>query len=402
MTIAIDSVERLRVAGEGKFLTMLASRIRRGCLEIAYPDGARRVFSGSADGHKATLELLDERAVRHVITGGATGFAEAYMDGHVDSPDLKALLHLVIDNEEQIGADLRGYFWYRALSRLQHLARPNSRSGSRRNIARHYDLGNGFYGAWLDEGMNYSAGVYKSPTDDLSGAQENKYRQIAEHLQPAPGDHILELGCGWGGLAEWLAQAHGCRVTAITISEAQYTYAKARVARAGLADRVDVQLRDYRDVQGTFDHILSVEMIEAVGEAYWPVFFERLCARLRPGGRAVLQAITIGEPYFGAYRGSADFIRQYIFPGGMLPTLSVIRDQAARAGLRTSQTVAFGADYGRTLDQWAERFNSAWPEIAAMGFDQRFRQMWNYYLAYCAVGFETGRTNVHHVVLQND
>ncbi len=402
MTITIDGLDRLRAAGETKLLVAAASKIQKGRLEIAFPGGERRVFGGLAVGRSASVDMHDDAAVRRILSGGATGFGEAYVEGLVDTPDLKTLLRWTIDNYAAIGEEMRGRVWYRLLLRLHHLARPNSRAGSRRNIASHYDLGNDFYAAWLDPGMNYSAGVYQGADDDLAAAQANKYRQIADLLDVQPGQHLLEIGCGWGGLAEWLAGEHGCRVTAITISAAQHAYATQRIAAAGLGDRVEVVLRDYRDVEGTFDRIVSVEMIEAVGERYWPTYFSVLRDRLRSGGRAVLQAITIADDHFDAYRRSADFIRRYIFPGGMLLSLPVIDAQARAVGLRGAGTKSFGKDYARTLDDWSARFGSAWPRIAEMGFDQRFRRMWHYYLTYCAVGFETGRTDVHHIALAKD
>ena len=284
MTVTIDGLERLRAVGEKKLLVAAASKVRSGRLEIAFPEGERRVFGGSAPGRSVSLLVRDYGAVRRILTGGATGFGEAYVDGLVDSPDLKSLMRWAVDNQREIGEELRGRTWHRVALRLHHLARPNSRSGSRRNIASHYDLGNAFYAAWLDPGLNYSAGVYRRTGEDLAAAQENKYRRIAELLQVKGSDYILEIGCGWGGLAEWLARERGCRVTAITISEAQYAYAKERIAEAGLRSLVDIQLRDYRDVGGSFDKIVSVEMIEAVGERYWSTYFATLRDRLHPGG----------------------------------------------------------------------------------------------------------------------
>ena len=402
MTITIDGLERLRAVGEKRFLIAAASKVRRGRLEIVFPDGERRVFGGSLTGLNVSLLVRDYAAVRRILTGGATGFGEAYVDGLVDSPDLKSLMRWAVDNEREIGGELRGRTWYRAALRLHHLTRRNSRSGSRRNIASHYDLGNAFYAAWLDPGMNYSSAIYTQAGDSLADAQENKYRRLAELLKIKSGEHVLELGCGWGGLAEWLAREHGCRVTAITISQAQYSYAKERIAQAGLGDLVDIKLCDYRDLGGRFDKIVSVEMIEAVGERYWPIYFGALRDRLNTGGRAVLQAITIADEHFFAYRRSADFIRRYIFPGGMLPSVAVIEDQARKIGLRSAEKKSFGADYARTLDTWAAQFNTAWPRIAGLGFDQEFRRLWNYYLTYCAIGFETRRTDVHHLVLVKD
>ena len=275
--------------------------------------------------------------------------------------------------------------------------RPNTLSGAKRNIAKHYDLGNDFYGAWLDPSMTYSAALFATQGEDLTPAQARKYRTLARLAGLRPGDRVLEIGCGWGGFAFWAAREIGCRVTALTISKAQHEHAKMHLQGSGLAERVELRLQDYRECQGTFDAIVSVEMLEAVGERYWPTYFRSLQRCLRPGGRAALQVITIDDRHFEAYRRNADFIQRHIFPGGCLPSPTVLRAGIESAGFRLTADQGYARDYDRTLELWTERFAQAWPEIAKLGFDDRFKRMWHYYFAYCRAGFRTGRIDLRQV-----
>ena len=277
--------------------------------------------------------------------------------------------------------------------RFWHKRRDNTHKGSRRNIAAHYDLGNAFYAQWLDPGMTYSSAKYLAPDASLEAAQDEKYRTILDQLALKPGDRLLEIGFGWGGLAE-RAIARGTHVTGLTLSAQQLAYTQDRLSRSGVADKSDLRFQDYRDVRGTFDAIASIEMIEAVGEAHWPHYFKTLSDRLKPGGVAAVQAITIDERYFESYRRQADFIQRYIFPGGMLPTVTRMGLEAQRAGLSFETVDRFGASYAVTLDVWRERFRMRWPEIKAQGFDERFRRMWEYYLTYCELGFKNGDIDV--------
>jgi cyclopropane-fatty-acyl-phospholipid synthase len=334
------------------------------------------------------------------VTGGAIGFAESYMDGDWDTPDLAALLTLAAANEQHLRSTLAGTTPGRLLARLVHLTRRNTRRGAARNIARHYDLGNAFYEAWLDPTMTYSSAYFGSGDFDLASAQIAKYRRLARIGRIGPEHHVLEIGCGWGGFAAWAAREIGCRVTGITISPAQQRWAAARIQQEGLADRVSIRLQDYRDVEGHFDRIASIEMIEAVGERYWARFFENAKARLNAGGIAALQVITMDDRYFERYRRGADFIQRYIFPGGMLPSPGALRRHEVAAGFRLLADHGFGNDYARTLEAWRMQFESAWPSIASIGFDDRFRRMWRYYLAYCEAGFRTGRIDVRQIALE--
>jgi cyclopropane-fatty-acyl-phospholipid synthase len=277
---------------------------------------------------------------------------------------------------------------------LRHRRRENTRTGSKRNILAHYDLGNRFYEAWLDRSMTYSSAKFDAQVADLESAQQAKYRALAEHLALKPGDHVLEIGCGWGGFAEFAARECGARVTGITISDEQLHYARERMRRAGLESQVEIRSQDYRDVQGQFDKVASIEMFEAVGEKYWPAYFAKIAAVLKPGGRAALQIITIKDELFQHYSGRVDFLQRYIFPGGMLASLERLKEETAKAGLAWRKAEAFGQSYAETLAEWARRFAGKWEDIRALGFDEKFKRLWLFYLGYCEAGFRTGRTNV--------
>lgn len=369
-------------------------RLERGGLLLKLPDG--RALKFGPDVRTAVLHVRDWRVFGAIAAKGDIGFAEAYMDGDWSTPDLAALLTLFAANRDAIDRAVSGGIVTGALQRVKHLLNANTRRGSRRNIAAHYDLGNEFYALWLDPSMTYSSALFEGDrARSLEQAQEAKIRRALDRIAPQPGDHILEIGCGWGALAEIAAREYGCRVTGITLSREQLRYAEQRIARAGLADRVRLELRDYRDVRDRYDHIVSIEMIEAVGERYWPAFFATVAGALAPGGKACLQAITIDDRRFDSYRSGTDFIQQYIFPGGMLPSPSRFRAEAARQGLALTGERAFGRDYAETLRRWRQVFLRRTSEVRALGYDERFIRMWDFYLAYCEAGFETLCTDVH-------
>jgi cyclopropane-fatty-acyl-phospholipid synthase len=332
------------------------------------------------------------------VTGGDVGFAEAYADGDWSTPDLRALFDLALQNEAALTRTTDGWWVTRALRRLYHRQRANSRRGSRWNIAAHYDLGNDFYAKWLDRGMNYSSALYESDVQTIEQAQAAKLTRVVELLEIEGGERVLEIGCGWGGMADRLVRDHACLLTGVTLSIEQLSYARRRLADA--EGRADLRLQDYRDIEGRFDRIVSIEMMEAVGEEYWALYFDTLRERLRDGGIAVLQIITIAEERFAAYRARPDFIQRHIFPGGMLPTDDIIRSEAARAGLRLVAHECFGQSYARTLQEWRLRFLQSWPQLERMGFDRRFRRLWEYYLIYCEAGFRSGATCVAFYKLQ--
>lgn len=381
-------------------LLRLASALEVGRLIVTAPDGARHCFTGRSaapDGvHLQTAELIlhSPAAARGLLLGGPVGFAEAYIDGDWRSPDLPALLELAARNEKALPLDGWGRMAAQAINGVVHRLRDNTRRGSRRNIAFHYDLGNDFYQRWLDVGMQYSSALYRRPDQTLEAAQEEKLRRAAALLDVRPGDAVLEIGCGWGALAERLIRGYDANVVGLTLSAEQKAWAEQRLMLERAAGKADIRLQDYRDVAGSFDRIASIEMIEAVGQARWPLYFRALRDRLKPGGAAVVQAIVIADDRFPAYRREVDFIQRHVFPGGMLPCPSEMEKQAQAAGLIVDHVEMFGDSYARTLMEWRRRFHAAWPALAGGKFDDRFRRLWDYYLAYCEGGFRAGVIDV--------
>ncbi|MCE7901190.1 MAG: class I SAM-dependent methyltransferase [Gammaproteobacteria bacterium PRO9] len=376
----------------------LLSRIDQGQLTLVLPSGEQIEHRGHHPGPSATLVVHRWRGIRKLAGQGDLGFAEAYIDGDWSSPDLTALLELAARNIERLDSRLSGLLPVRLLNRLRHLLRMNSKPGSRKNISFHYDLGNAFYQCWLDPGMSYSSALYEDPGQTLEKAQEAKLERIVDLLDVGGGERVLEIGCGWGALALRLARS-GCHVTGITLSAEQLVFARQRADQEDLARNIALELSDYRDTKGTFDRIVSIEMLEAVGEAYWPLYFKTLQGRLKCGGLAVLQVITIDKTRFETYRRSADFIQRHVFPGGMLPTREIIVEQAGSANLDLVATQGFGLDYARTLYEWRKRFLASWPKIREMGFPDRFRRLWEYYLCYCEAGFKARTIDVGFYVL---
>ncbi|MGB2495392.1 MAG: class I SAM-dependent methyltransferase [Candidatus Puniceispirillaceae bacterium] len=379
-------------------LLALFSRLQYGHLTVTLPDGTQRVFVGAEPGPKAELTITRMSAVSRILGDGKMGFCEAVMEGEIDSPSMSSLIELAVMHDSMLSKQMTANFWRRVGLRLFHGMRRNSKTGAARNISYHYDLGNEFYAAWLDQTMTYSSAVFDRETDDLATAQTNKYRRLADLADIQPGDHVLEIGCGWGGFAKYAIEERGARVTGITISREQHDFARQRLADAGLNGRGDVRLIDYRDLNGTFDKIVSIEMFEAVGQAYWPTYFNAVASLLKPGGRAALQAITIEDYAFEEYRREPDFIQRYIFPGGMLPSMPKLEQPVAEAGLTLVDEIGFGLDYARTLAEWRNRFQEAWPQLATGRFDTRFKRMWELYLSYCEGGFRAGMIDVKHLL----
>jgi cyclopropane-fatty-acyl-phospholipid synthase len=365
-----------------------------GKLTFVMPSGRELRLEGQRPGADARIIIRDFRFMRRVLAAGDIGFAEGYMAKEWDTPDLSAVLHAMSLNADRIKRLLLGNPVSWAKNLISHAMNANTRAGSKKNIHAHYDLGNAFYGRWLDRTMTYSSAVFEDADRDLAAAQTAKYRALAKSMDLQPGHRVLEIGCGWGGFAEFAAREVGAKVTGITISQEQFDFARKRMADQGLADKVDLRLVDYRDVTGQFDRIASIEMFEAVGERYWPTYFGKVRDLLKPGGRAGLQIITIRDEFFASYRRRADFIQKYIFPGGMLPSEKKLREQTNRANLGWTGIRRFGQDYADTLSQWGVRFQDAWDDIAKLGFDERFRRLWLFYLAYCEAGFRSGRTDV--------
>ena len=380
-----------------------ASRIAVGQLTVVLPDGSRRVFGdpASAERDRAEIRIHDRQAVVRLLLGGETGGGEAYVDGLWSSPDLAGLLAWAARNRDALALSAG---WFRVPAQLArtvaHRRRRNSRAGARRNIAAHYDLGNDFYRLWLDETMTYSSAVFETPEQSLGDAQRAKYRRIADRAGLRAGMHVLEIGSGWGGFAMYAARELGCRVTTITISREQFELARARIADAGLADRVDVQLRDYRDLTGTYDAVVSIEMLEAVGAAHYRTFFNVCDRSLRPGGRLSLQVITFPDAAYEQQLRGANWIQTYVFPGGLCPSLSVIERSTRETGLLIRGVTDIADSYVRTLRAWREAFLARADGVRALGFDERFVRMWEYYLALSEAGFATGVSQDLQIVFE--
>jgi cyclopropane-fatty-acyl-phospholipid synthase len=366
----------------------------RGRLTIVLPSGRARRIGDPATGPRATIRLNNFGVLAKGLRRGPVGFAEAYIAGDVECDDLTAFFRFVVQNRRVLMTTNPGLFRRAAADAAYHLARRNTREGARQNISEHYDLGNEFYAEWLDPTMTYSSAYFTDRDQSLEDAQIAKYRRVADLAGVAEGSRVLEIGCGWGGFAEFAAGTRGAAVTAITLSRRQLDYASDRIKQAGLDQSAEFRFQDYRDTEGQYDQVCSIEMIEAVGEEHWPDYFRTVHDRLKPGGAAAIQAITIDELDFEDYRRNVDFIQRYIFPGGMLLTKKVIEEQARAAGLIPEASENFRLSYARTLQRWQDKFMQRWPAIARMGFDEAFRRKWIYYLSYCAAGFIEGSIDV--------
>jgi cyclopropane-fatty-acyl-phospholipid synthase len=382
----------------------LLRQLRVGSLDLQLPDGSQAHFGGHGDQGepRAAIRLHDWSVCSAALKSGDIGFAESFIAGGWTSPDVVALLKLFIANRDAVESMIYGSWWGSLAYRLKHLLNRNSRQGSRKNIHAHYDIGNPFYRLWLDETMNYSSAMFEGDfSKPTSEAQAVKVRRAIRECELQPGQRLLEIGCGWGALAECAAGEFGAHVTGVTLSTEQLDFARDRVARAGLAERTELRLQDYRDIDdGPFDAIASIEMFEAVGREYWGSFFASLRDKLKPGGRACIQTITIRDDLFERYVRSSDFIQQYIFPGGLLPSPSAFRAEAAKAGLEVVNECAFGFCYAETLRRWRQQFLKQDPQVRQLGFDTRFMRIWEFYLAYCEAAFDTGNTNVMQFTLR--
>lgn len=376
-------------------------QVEVGQLTIDFPSGHRQIFGKGDATPQAVLKVRDLRLIPRMLFSGDLGLAESFLKGEWETPNLSDLLTIGSLNLDELSDALQSGWLSRVQGRLRHSMRANTKRGSRRNIAAHYDLGNDFYRPWLDPTMTYSSALFDDLNEPLTVAQHRKYAHLAEALNIQPGDRVLEIGCGWGGFAEYAAATYGCEIIGLTLSTEQADYARARMERAGLADRVDIRLQDYRDIQGVFDKIVSIEMFEAVGVENWPVYFETLHQRLKPGGRAAVQTITIEDRRFASYRRTPDFIQHYIFPGGVLPSPAKFVESADAQGLTITNEHFFGPSYAETLRRWKSAFLEAWPQIQELGFDERFQRMWLYYLCYSEVGFDTGKIDVAQFTIEH-
>lgn len=375
------------------FLQRMLRKIDCGEILLQTPGGRRVLIGGKRSGEQTHVTIHSWKSMLRLLTSGDLGFAEAYLAGEWSTPNIYSFLSAA-GRRSVDAASFEGLKPPQPWTKFRHALNRNTRRGSRRNIAAHYDLGNDFYRLWLDPSLTYSSAIYSSPGETLDKAQLNKLDRVVDLLDLSGGERVLEIGCGWGALAERMIERAGCHVTGLTLSTEQLSHARTLLARRGFARQSDLRLQDYRDADGTHDRVVSIEMLEAVGEAYWPVFFDNLRQRLAPKGVAVLQVITIDQNRFEGYRQRPEFIQRYIFPGGMLPTRQILEQLVAKAGLRSVSSEFFGDSYARTLAEWHLRFLEAWPSIKELGFDLRFKRMWEYYLAYCRLGFEIGALNV--------
>ncbi len=412
MTMVLENPSRPPVPLSARLALRLLENIRHGQLVLHGPSGFRRVYGQRSEpwpgdpSEPIELRLSDWSVLGQALAKGDIGFADAYMQGRWTTNHLPGLLRLLVRNRHAVESAIQGRVWALLIDRLQHLFRGNTKRQARKNIEAHYDLGNAFYAQWLDLTMTYSSALFDqkgawNSDVDLQEGQHNKIdRAIAalELTQTEPA--TLEIGCGWGGLTVRRLQQHPGRHVGITLSPSQRTWAMDSLSQLGMASRGDIRLQDYRDVQESFDAIVSIEMIEAVGQAYWPSYFDMIDRCLRPGGRAVIQAIVIADHLFDRYRRGTDFIQKYIFPGGMLISPSAFDQQVQRTSLRKADQFAFGPDYARTLRLWLENFDRQWAVIQTQGFDDRFARMWRFYLAYCEAGFQSGDIDVVQYALQ--
>jgi cyclopropane-fatty-acyl-phospholipid synthase len=386
-------------AAARKVLGQLA-HLRHGSLSVQLPGGTvQRMGAGEP---AASITLHNWKTFAAVLAHGDIGLADSYAAGHWSTPSLPAVLRVLTRNRHDIEQMVYGRWWGRLIHRVRHLLRRNSRNGSRRNIQAHYDLGNSFYDLWLDETMNYSAALFGGDASlPMPQAQAAKMARALRQARVEPGSRVLEIGCGWGALAEMAAANFGAHVTGVTLSTEQLAYAVQRLAKSGMADRAQLRLQDYRDISDApFDAVCSLEMVEAVGREYWPTYFGKLAGLLKLGGRACIQTIVIDERLWPRYIAGTDFIQQYIFPGGCLPSRSEFERHAHAAGLEVKEAFAFGGDYEITLRQWRERFLQRLPEVRQLGFDDRFIRIWDFYLAYCEAAFAEGNVDVVQYTLE--
>ena len=378
----------------------VAQLVQNGRLDIHLPDGRSFRVEGPQPGPVAEMHVHNVDLFARTVRDGDVGFCEAYMDGWWDTPDLMAFFDFVHADNEAIYDGYPALTLVKAYERVRFWLQRNTKKQARKNISAHYDLGNDFYKLWLDDTMTYSSALFKTGQESTESAQIQKYEMMVDQMGVEPGDHVLEIGCGWGGFAEYAAKERGLKITGLTISQEQFNYAVDRIEKAGLSDLVTFKLQDYRDETGTYDGIASIEMFEAVGEQYWPTYFQTLRDRLNPGRNATLQIITVQDKRWHSYRKGVDFIQKYIFPGGMLPSPMRLSEEIEAAGLRKVKDIEFAESYSVTLRRWFETFNERWEQVASLGFDDRFRRMWNVYLTSCAATFHSRTCDVLQITVE--
>ena len=378
----------------------LVGKLNSGRVDFVLPDGRRFRAEGKCPGPVAEITINNPEVFARLIREGDLGFSDAYLDEWWTTPDLQTFMDFIHADNDDMYDGFSGIAIVRAWEKVRFWFQSNSKRQALKNISHHYDLGNDFYSLWLDDTMTYSSALFNTGQESLENAQIAKYASMIDQMGVKPGDHVLEIGCGWGGFAEYAAKERGLKVTGLTISKEQLLYAQERIKNKGLEDKVDLKLQDYRDEKGVYDGVASIEMFEAVGEKYWPIYFETIKHCLKPGRQATLQIITVHDARWDVYRKSVDFIQKYIFPGGMLPSPTVLRQEVTKAGLRVQHSIEFGKSYSQTLRRWFDVFNDQWDTINDMGFDDRFRRMWNFYLTSCAATFESGNCDVTQITLQ--
>lgn len=379
----------------------MADAMNTGRLDFVLPDG--RVFraSGKNPGPVARVDIHNPEIFARLIREGDLGFSDAYLDNWWSTPDLQSFMDWVHAENEELYDGFPGMGLVRIFEKIRFWLQSNSKRQARKNISHHYDLGNDFYGLWLDETMTYSSALFTTGQESLEAAQIAKYASMVDQMGVKEGDHVLEIGCGWGGFAEYAAKERGLKVTGLTISKEQHDFSKKRIENSGLKDSVNIKLQDYRDEKGCYDGIASIEMFEAVGQKYWPVYFETIKNCLHPGRQATLQIITVQDARWEVYQRGVDFIQKYIFPGGMLPSPNALKAEVQNAGLSVVKSKEFGQSYSQTLRRWHDVFNAKWDQAAELGFDDRFRRMWNFYLTSCAATFESGNCDVTQITIAN-
>ena len=378
----------------------LVGKLNSGRVDFILPDGRRFRAVGAKPGPVAEVNINNPDVFARLVREGDLGFSDAYLDGWWTTPDLQAFMDFIHADNDDMYDEFPGMGLVRAWEKARFWFQSNSKRQALKNISYHYDLGNDFYRLWLDDTMTYSSALFTTSQESLENAQVAKYASMIDQMGVKPGDHVLEIGCGWGGFAEYAAKERGLKVTGLTISKEQLDFARKRINNNGLGDKVNLKLQDYRDETGVYDGVASIEMFEAVGEKYWPIYFNKVKQCLKPGKQATLQIITIHDARWEVYRKGVDFIQKYIFPGGMLPSPTVLRQEVAKAGLDVQHSIEFGKSYSQTLRRWFEVFNDQWDTISTMGFDDRFRRMWNFYLTSCAATFESGNCDVTQITLQ--
>ena len=371
-----------------------------GSISIEWPNGITNKIDADKHGPNAHLKIADNNVIKEIIHGGSVKFAELYMDKRISSKNLTSLMHYCALNNDQAEETFKISFLKYLHNKFLHFKNRNTKIQAKKNISYHYDLGNQFYRYWLDKSMTYSSAIFSNQYDKLELAQKNKYKKLAELSNIKNGDTILEIGCGWGGFSEFLGNNYNCKITAITISKEQFNFAKKRIEEANLSKKVTVLFCDYRNIEGKFDKIVSIEMFEAVGKDYWNVFFDKIKSILKPNGNIGLQLITIDDKIYNVYEKNPDFIQKYIFPGGMLPSFKILENILSNNSLYIESVNSYANDYAKTLSLWKQEFNKNWENIEKLGFDETFNRMWNYYLSYCEGGFLSKNIDLKQINLK--